>query len=92
MQKKCVCSFLFHRVWFGLILFLKEKKKISSCVSGPRKKNLFGDEMHAKKRLNKPRFPHFLHNIVFYDGSLFFDSSGSAREQSRFCKQGTINE
>ena len=32
--------------------------------------------------------PHFLQH--HHDGSLFFDS-GSAREQSRFCKQGTIN-
>ena len=42
---------------FGLILFLFQKKDLLfplfSCVSGPRKKNLFGDEMHAKKRLNK---------------------------------------
>jgi len=66
MQKKCVCSFLFLR--FGLILFLKREKKdllfpLFSCVSGPRKKNLFGDEMHAKKRFFSlsPRFPHFLH-------------------------------
>jgi hypothetical protein len=50
--------------------------------------------MHAKKRLKKSLASFsslFTHNIVFYDGSLFFDS-GSAREQSRFCKQGTINE
>ena len=31
-------------------------------------------------------FPHFLHNIVSHDGSLFFDS-GSAREQVAFANK-----
>jgi len=53
------------------------------CAPGLEKKNLFGDEMNAPRSLTLYKHRH--------DGSLFFDS-GSAREQSRFCKQGTIHE
>ena len=67
------------------------RKKISFVSffqrSGPRKKNLFGDEMNAYER--SPSFSS-LFTTSHHDGSLFFDS-GSAREQSRFA-QGTINE
>ena len=75
------------------LLFLRArwKKKISFssafsicvCAPGLAKKNLFGDEMNAPLSS--------LYTNHRHDGSLFFDS-GSAREQSRFCKQGTINE
>ena len=53
------------------------------ALRGLEKKNLFGDEM------NSPLSSLFTKH--HHDGSLFFDS-GSAREQSRFCKQGTIRE
>ena len=92
-KKFCVCAFLF-RVWahplrkrsplFSFFLRFWSSKKKSFRRWDARKEAL-------SISLSSP-FPHFLHNIVFYDGSLFFDSSGSAREQSRFCKQGTINE
>ena len=89
-KKFCVCSFLF-RVWahplpkkrsplFSFFLRFWSSKKKSFRRWDARKEALIISL--------SPRFPHFLLNIVFYDGSLFFDS-GSAREQSRFCKQGT---
>lgn len=89
MQKRFSSS-SFKKVFFSSSVH-DEKKKISFssafslcvCAPGLAKKNLFGDEMNAPLSS--------LYTNHRHDGSLFFDS-GSAREQSRFCKQGTIRE
>ena len=83
-MQKSFCSSSSFKIWSSLLSPCTEKKKISFlCSLVLEKKNLFGDEMNA------PRSSLFTQH--HHDGSLFFDS-GSAREQSRFCKQGTIHE
>jgi len=87
-MQKSFCSSSFKRV-FSSSMHREKKISFSSpfslfvCSLVLEKKNLFGDEMNS--RLASLFTKHHR------DGSLFFDS-GSAREQSRFCKQGTINE
>ena len=102
MQKKSV--FFFRPFFFfggrahhhHLSINQEEKKRSPLSPSrlwSSKKKNLFGDEMNCESA--ETRVSLSLSFLTFYtttshnDGSLFFDS-GSAREQSRFCKQGTL--
>ena len=87
-MQKSFCPSSFKKV-FSSSVHSEKKDLLFLCffplcvLSGPRKKNLFGDEMNSTLSS--------LYTKHHHDGSLFFDS-GSAREQSRFCKQGTIHE
>jgi hypothetical protein len=88
-MQKSFCSSSFKKVVSSSVRSEKKRSPFpllfpSLCaLRGLEKKNLFGDEM------NSPLSS--LYTKHHHDGSLFFDS-GSAREQSRFCKQGTIHE
>ena len=71
---------------FGLLFFLhaQRKKRSPFCALWSSKKKSF-------RRWDERSSLLTFYTTSHHDGSLFFDS-GSAREQSRFCKQGTIHE